>query len=56
MVLPIRACSWEGQISPREIEGVSKFVFAMKGKNVPGREPQGEKEQAQPVAQETEAK
>ncbi|WDE95728.1 cbb3-type cytochrome c oxidase N-terminal domain-containing protein [Lentisphaera profundi] len=35
---------WEGQISPREIQGVSQYVYAMKGKKLPGREAQGEKE------------
>lgn len=34
---------WADKLSPRQIKSVSLFVEAMKGKNLPGKEPQGEK-------------
>ncbi|MDD7984792.1 cbb3-type cytochrome c oxidase N-terminal domain-containing protein [Lentisphaera marina] len=34
---------WADKLSPNQIKGVSLYVEAMKGKNLPGKEPQGEK-------------
>ena len=34
---------WEGTLSPRQIEATAKFVHSLIGKNLPGKEAQGEK-------------
>jgi cytochrome c oxidase cbb3-type subunit III len=34
---------WSDKLSPRQIKSVSLYVEAMKGKNLPGKEAQGEK-------------
>jgi cytochrome c oxidase cbb3-type subunit 3 len=36
--------AWLSQLGPRRVEDVTVYVLTLKGKNLPGKEPQGEPE------------